>query len=83
MSKQEKILDDIARLAGGAAGLIGDTKEQIKLAIKSRVDEIAQNIDLVPREDFEQLQASHQSVKKELEILKERINLIEQKLKTP
>lgn len=57
MSKQEKILDDLARLAGGTIGLAGEAKKKAEAALKLRVDEWAQQMDLVPREDFERLEA--------------------------
>lgn len=57
MSKQEKIFDDLARLAGGTIGLAGEAKKKAETALKLRIDEWAQQMDLVPREDFERLEA--------------------------
>lgn len=50
-------MDDIAQLAGGAAGLLSGVQQQIHEDIKTRVDEMATRLDLVPREDFERLEA--------------------------
>lgn len=80
MSRQERILDDVARLAGGAISLASETKEQVKSAIKNRVDELAQSMDLVPRDDFERLLTSHEKTRHELELLKNRIIELEMKL---
>ncbi len=49
MSETNKILDDIAQLAGGAAGLIGGVQQQIRDDVKARIEEMASNLDLVPR----------------------------------
>lgn len=73
ISKREKIMDDVARVAGGAAGLIGDTSKHIKETVKTRIDDIAQDIDLVPREDFERLEAMFLQCRDEQEKLKKRV----------
>lgn len=80
MSKQEKILDDLARLAGGTVGLMSDAKKQAASALKNRVDEWAQDMDLVPREDLERLQTSFQCSLDEIESLKKRIDVLEKAL---
>lgn len=81
MSTQEKILDDLARLAGGTVGLMSDAKKQAVSAMKSRIDEWAQEMDLVPREDFERLQESLLQSRQEQEDLKKRIEALEKALK--
>ncbi|MEM7618002.1 MAG: accessory factor UbiK family protein [Pseudomonadota bacterium] len=57
MSKSNKIIEDITQLAGSAAGLMHDLKTQMHDDVKARVEEIADKMDLVPREDFEKLEA--------------------------
>jgi len=54
---KEKFFDDVARMAGGAAGLAADMSRQIREEMRVRFDELAQRMDLVPREDFERLEA--------------------------
>ncbi|NCC21214.1 MAG: accessory factor UbiK family protein [Alphaproteobacteria bacterium] len=53
--EKASLLDDIARMAGGAASLLGALRAQIREEVRARVDETAQRLDLVPREDHEQL----------------------------
>ncbi len=57
MSKSNKIFEDITQLASSAAGLMNDVKTQIHDDVKIRVEEMATKLDLVPREDFEKLEA--------------------------
>ncbi len=57
MSSREKIIDDVARAAGGAIGLITDVGREAKSVVRSKIDTIAQDIDLVPRDEFERLEA--------------------------
>lgn len=56
MTSREKILDDLAQLAGGAVGIAHDTKARVSDIIRTGVDSVAQDLDLVPREDFERLE---------------------------
>ncbi len=55
-------MDDLAKLAGGAAGIAGSMQQQIRNDIKARVEDMATRLDLVPREDFERLEALTQSL---------------------
>ncbi len=57
MTKPKEIIDDIAQLAGGAAGLIGSASQQIRDDIKTRVEDVADRMDLVPREDLDRVEA--------------------------
>lgn len=50
------MMDDIAQLAGGAAGLMSGVQQQIRDDIKARAEEMATNLDLVPREDLERVE---------------------------
>ena len=50
------ILDDIAGLAGGALNLAGSAKQQVKEEIKSKIDEIIHDMDLVTREEFDRIE---------------------------
>jgi BMFP domain-containing protein YqiC len=70
---REKILDDAARLAGGAMGIVGSLRAQIKAEIKSRIDEMALKLDLVPRAEFERLEAMLQKLRMEQEEIKKNL----------
>jgi BMFP domain-containing protein YqiC len=53
----DKVLDDIARVAGGAVNILSGLQQQVKGDMRSRMEEMATRLNLVPREDFEQLRA--------------------------
>ena len=57
MSNPKDLLNDITQLAGGTAGLLGSASQQIRDEIKTRVEEVADRLDLVPREDFDRVEA--------------------------
>lgn len=80
MSKKEKILDDMARIAGGAIGTIGNIRGQIKEEIRLRLDEMAMRMDLVPREDFERVEDMLKLARLEQEELRTRIEKLENTL---
>ena len=79
MNDTSKILDDVAQLAGRAAGIAAGMKEHIHNDIKARVEEVACRLDLVPREDFERLETTLQASIEKINALEERIAKLEQK----
>ncbi len=80
MSTREKILDDLARAAGGTVGVLSDLKGQAKQTARSCVDSMAQDMDLVPREDFERLEAILEKMTLKCDKLEERVQDLEEKL---
>ncbi|MFP4314393.1 MAG: accessory factor UbiK family protein [Alphaproteobacteria bacterium] len=71
MSSKERILDDMAKMAGGAMQALSSASQQVKGDLKSRAEDMALRLDLVPREDFERLEAMLQESRlKQEEILK-------------
>ena len=82
MSKKEKILADMARMAGGAIGTIGNIRGQMKEEIRLRVDEMAMRMDLVPREDFERVEDLLKLARLEQDELRARIEKLEKILTT-
>ena len=79
MSKPDQIIDDIAQLAGGAAGLLSGVQQQIRDDIKARVEEMAANLDLVPRDEFERVEAMLEKALQEQDDLKQRLDKLEGK----
>ena len=76
---KDKIFDDIARVAGGAATLAGGASKQIRDEIRSRFDDMAARMDLVPREDFEKLEAMLTEARLKQEDMLKRIAALEGK----
>lgn len=56
MASKEKVLDDIARVAGGTVSVVSGLSKSVRDEIKSRIDEMGDRLDFVPREDFERLE---------------------------
>lgn len=54
---REKIIDDLAGMMGGAAGLIADIRDQVRGDMRDRLKVVADRIDLVTRDEFEALES--------------------------
>lgn len=76
---KEKVLDDIARFAGGAASVAGGLSKQIKDEVRSRFDDMAARMDLVPREDFERLEEMLKEARLQQDALVKRVDALEGK----
>lgn len=74
-----RILDDLAQMAGGTMSVFSGLREQIKSEIKSRVDEMAERLDLVPRADFDALQDMLKESRLKQEDILKRLEALEKK----
>lgn len=79
MSSKERILDDVAKLAGGAVNVISNVGSQIKDDLKNRADDVALRLDLVPREEFEKLEAMLKESRIQQEEILKRLEALESK----
>ncbi len=77
MLKITDILDDIAKVAGGAAGTLNSIRQQIKSDVKARVEEVAMRLDLVPREDLDRVEALLEKVIADQEDMAARLDALE------
>ena len=77
----QKVFDDIAKVAGGAVNVMSGLSAEIKNEVRARVDELAHRLDLVPREDFEKLEAMLTEARKEQLELTKRVEALEGKKK--
>lgn len=73
MTLDNKLFDDLARVAGGAVSLISTVRQQVQADLRGRVDGVANRMDLAPREEVERLQAQVAKFRSEQESLKARI----------
>ena len=73
MTFDPKILDDVARVAGGALNVAGGMKQQIKEDARSRMEEMAVRMDLVPREDMDQAMAMIRKLQERVEDLEKEV----------
>lgn len=82
MQTDNPIIDDIAKLASGAVGTLHGMRQEIEAAVKARIERLAGEMDLVPREEFEVVRAMAQKAREENETLTARIDALEKTLKS-
>lgn len=69
MKPDPRIFDDLSRVAGGALNVFSGLREQILSEIRTRFDEMAARMDLIPREDFDRLEAQVKELQKQVAAL--------------
>lgn len=77
MPADKNLLDDIAKVAGGAVSLISTVRRQVKSDVRGRMDSYANRLDLAPREEVERLQAQVAMFRSEQDTMKKRITELE------
>ncbi len=74
-----RFLDDIARVAGGAVNIVSGLQQQLREDLRSRMDDMADRADLVPREDLERAEAMIAKLRSRVDDLEARIEKLEGK----
>lgn len=81
MQTRNRILDDLARLAGGAAGTLAGVKEEAEGLVRQRMEKLLTSMDLVAREEFEAVRDMAAKARAEQEKLEARVAALEAALK--
>ena len=74
-AKNLRFLDDLAKVAGGAAQSFGDVRGHVKSLVKTFLSEM----DLVTREEFDRVEAVAQKARERQIELEKRLNALEKK----
>ena len=77
-----RILDDIARVAGGAVNIFSGLHQQIHDDIRARIEDMAAKLDLVPRDDFDRLAGAVDKLRKRVDELEAALSVAEGKKAT-
>ncbi|WP_210527021.1 accessory factor UbiK family protein [Rubellimicrobium arenae] len=80
MQTRNKILDDLSQLMTNAMGVAQGARDEAQTAMKSLVDRLLADRDLVTREEFEAVRAMAQKAREENDALSARITALEAKL---
>lgn len=81
MQKDNKIFEDIAKVASGAAGTIMDMKRDIEDMVSHQLEKILQKMNLATKEEFDTLKEMLAKCRMEQEELKKRLDTLEKKQK--
>jgi BMFP domain-containing protein YqiC len=75
-----RILDDLGRLMTDAAGVASGVRREVDSIVKSQIDRLLRDADVVTREEFEAVREMAVLARDENEALKARIAALEEKL---
>ncbi|HKF61634.1 MAG TPA: accessory factor UbiK family protein [Dongiaceae bacterium] len=78
---ENRILDDLAKVAAGALGGVAGVRQEIELRLRQQFERILANMDLVSREEFEVVKAMAAKARMEQEALAARLAALEERLK--
>ena len=77
MDGSRRILDDIAKLATSAAGLVQGAGREAEAALRLRFERLIDSMDLVPRDEFDAVKAMAAEARAENERLAGRLAALE------
>lgn len=80
MQSQNRFLDDLARVAAGAAGSLSGVKGEVEARFRAQLERALAGMDLVSREEFEAVKTMAANARAEQEALAERVAALESRL---
>lgn len=80
MQVDNKILDDLARVAGGAFGAFSSLREEAEAQMRQQFERVLSRMDVVSREEFQAVSAIAAKAREEQEVLSERVAALEASL---
>jgi len=80
MQTRNRLLDDAARIAGGAVGTLAGAKREIEVLVRQQLERMLTSFDLVTRDEFDAVQKMAQKARSEQEALTDRLAALENKV---
>ncbi|MFV3074489.1 accessory factor UbiK family protein [Niveispirillum fermenti] len=80
MQVENKLFDDLARVASGAAGALSGIRGEVEGQIRQQFERILAQMDVVSREEFEAMKAVAVEARARQEALEERLAALEARL---
>jgi BMFP domain-containing protein YqiC len=80
MQSQNRIFDDLAKVAGGALSALGALKQEIEAMIRDRMERYMADASFVRRDEFEAVKAMAAHARAEQERLEARVVALEKEL---
>jgi len=80
MQSQNRLLDDLARVASGALGVATGVRSEVEARLREQFERILHQMDLVTREEHEVALAMAQKAREEQETMAERLAALESRL---
>jgi BMFP domain-containing protein YqiC len=80
VQSDNKIFEDVGKLATSALGVAQNVKEEVETLIRQRLERAVAELDVVSREEFDTVWAMAQKAREENEELRARIDALEGQL---
>jgi BMFP domain-containing protein YqiC len=80
MQIDNRLLDDLARVAASAAGVVSGVKDEVEARIRQRLEDVLGGLDLVTRDEFEAVREMAAAARAGNEALEKRIAALEETL---
>lgn len=77
VQSENGIMDQVARLMTNAAGAAKGLRDEIATMAKTRAEKIANDLELVPRDEFDAMKAIAMRARAEAETLRRRVEALE------
>ena len=81
MQTDNPFIDDLSKLATGLVGTLDSMKKECDGLVRARIERLASEFDLVPREDFEVLKDRFNKMTDENKALNARLEVLEKNSK--
>jgi len=79
MTQGGKIFDELGKLMNNAAGVADGVRREIETAVKSQLERLVADMDLVKREDYDALRELVQAQSAEIKELKAAVDALKSK----
>jgi BMFP domain-containing protein YqiC len=80
MQTDNRLLDDLARIANGAFAALSGVREEAEQRLREQFEKVLARMDVVPREEFEAVKAIAVRAREEQEKLEARLAALESQL---
>ena len=77
MQTDNKLLDDLARVAASALGTLQGVRDEVEVRLRDQFERILSSMDLVTREEFDAVKAMATAARRENHALEKRIEALE------
>lgn len=77
MQKDNKLMDDLARMMSGATGAVFDIKREIEALVAAQMEKFLGKMNLVTRDEFETVREMARAARAENELLSARLDALE------
>lgn len=79
MTQSSKLFDELGKLMNNAAGVADGVRREIETVVKSQLERLIADMDLVKREDYDALRELVQTQSAELKALKAEVDALKAK----